>query len=77
MLPGGKEEVWRWVVRARVDGLWITHVLPGWQRSHALTFDAVAPQPDAVLVSGVDRLGNESRVARVKIPTRSASTSAP
>jgi uncharacterized lipoprotein YddW (UPF0748 family) len=77
MLPGGKEEIWRWVVRARIKGGWTTRILPGWQRAHALTFDAHAPQPDDVLVSGVDRLGNESRTARVKIPMRSTSSSAP
>ena len=77
MLPGGKEDVWRWVVRSRANGTWRTHVLPGWQRSHALTFDSLAPRPDEVLVSGVDRLGNESRVARVKLPMSGASPSAP
>lgn len=77
MLPAGREEIWRWIVRSRTNGTWAIHVLPGWQRSHAVTFDSLAPRPDAVLVSGVDRLGNESRTARVKIPVRGASPSAP
>jgi hypothetical protein len=77
MQPCRTEDLRRWGVRMRVGGAWTTHVLAGWQRAHALTFDARAPQPDAVLVSGVDRLGNESRVARVKIPMRGASSSAP
>jgi uncharacterized lipoprotein YddW (UPF0748 family) len=76
MLPGGKEAIWRWVVRARVSGTWISHVLPGWQRAHTLTFDAVTPWPDEVLVSAVDRLGNESRVVRVRLPARSTPTPA-
>ena len=74
MLPAGKEPIWRWIVRARVSGAWTTHVLPGWQRSHAVTLDAVTPWPDELLVSGVDRLGNESRVVRVRLPARSAPT---
>ena len=77
MLPRGKETIWRWIVRARVSGSWTTRVLPGWQRSHALTFDPVTPCPDDVLVSGVDRLGNESRVVRVRLPARSTTSAAP
>jgi uncharacterized lipoprotein YddW (UPF0748 family) len=76
MAPAGKEPIWRWIVRARVSGAWTTHVLPGWQRSHALTFDAVTPWPEELLVSGVDRLGNESRVVRVRLPTRGGPTPA-
>jgi uncharacterized lipoprotein YddW (UPF0748 family) len=74
--PGSKEAIWRWIVRVRVSGAWTSRVLPGWQRSHALTLDAVTPWPDEVLVSGVDRLGNESRVVRVRLPARGASTPA-
>ena len=77
MLPAGKEDIWRWIVRSRTNGAWTTRVLPGWQRSHALTFDSLAPRPDDVVVSGVDRLGNESRTARVKIPMSGTSPSAP
>jgi uncharacterized lipoprotein YddW (UPF0748 family) len=76
MLPGGKEAIWRWLVRERVSDMWTMHVLPGWQRSHALTFDAASPWPDEVLVSGVDRLGNETRVVRVRFPARSTPTPA-
>jgi uncharacterized lipoprotein YddW (UPF0748 family) len=77
MLPGGKEAIWRWIVRTRTGGAWATHVLPGWQRAHALTLDGVAPRPEAVLVSGVDRLGNESRVVRVRLPSRAPVSTAP
>lgn len=76
MLPGGKEAIWRWVVRARTGGTWTTRLLPGWQRSHALTVDAATPRPDAVLVSAVDRVGNESRVVRVRLPKPSSAASA-
>ncbi len=74
MLPSGKERIWRWIVRTRTNGTWATHVLPGWQRSHAVTFDDVAPQPDEILVTAVDRLGNESRVVRVRVPSRGGAT---
>jgi uncharacterized lipoprotein YddW (UPF0748 family) len=77
LLPSGKEEIWRWIVRARAGGLWTTRLLPGWQRSHALTFDAGTPVPDEVLVSAVDRMGNETRVVRPRLPTRAASRTAP
>jgi uncharacterized lipoprotein YddW (UPF0748 family) len=74
--PGGREDVWRWIVRARYSGAWTVRVLPGWQRSHTVTLDAATPWPDEILVSGVDRLGNESRVARARLPARGRSTSA-
>ena len=76
MLPAGKEAIWRWIVRVRASDAWTVRVLPGWQRAHALTFDAVTPYPDEIVVSAVDRLGNESRIARVKIPSRSGPTPA-
>jgi hypothetical protein len=76
LLPSGKEEIWRWIVRSRVAGAWTTRLLPGWQRLHALTFDGSTPVPDAVLVSAVDRSGNETRVVRPRLPGR-ASTTAP
>lgn len=74
MLPAGKEAIWRWIVRMRTNGSWATHVLPGWQRSHAVTFDGASPRPDEILVSAVDRLGNESRVVRVRLPSRGMTT---
>ena len=76
MRPGGKEAIWRWVVHVRVSDTWTSHVLPGWQRAHALTVDGGAPWPDEVLVSAVDRLGNESRVVRVRLPARRTPTPA-
>jgi uncharacterized lipoprotein YddW (UPF0748 family) len=77
-LPSGKEEIWRWIVRARVGGAWTTRLLPGWQRSHSLTFDGSTPVPEVVLVSAVDRTGNETRVVRPRLPRRTgASTTAP
>ena len=75
MLPSGKEAIWRWIVRRRTSGTWSIHVLPGWQRSHAVTFDSVTPYPDEIVVSAVDRVGNESRSVRVRIPSRSGPTS--
>jgi hypothetical protein len=78
LLPSGKEEIWRWIVRSRVAGAWTMRLLPGWQRSHALTFNASTPVPEVVLVSAVDRSGNETRVVRPRLPHRvRASTTAP
>ena len=59
--PGGGERPWLWVVQARYGALWITEVVPGAERSHALRPPATRGAPDEVRVSGVDRLGNEGR----------------
>jgi hypothetical protein len=78
LVPSGKEEIWRWIVRSRVGGVWTTRLLPGWQRSHSLTFDGSSSVPEVVLVSAVDRSGNETRVVRPRLPRRAgASTTAP
>jgi uncharacterized lipoprotein YddW (UPF0748 family) len=60
---------WRWVVRARFGDAWRTTVLPGAERTHALTWDEATP-PDAVVVTAVDRVGNESRPTTLRPGTR-------
>jgi hypothetical protein len=78
LLPSGKEAIWRWIVRSRVAGAWTTRLLPGWQRAHALSFNGSSPVPDLVLVSAVDRSGNETRVVRPRLPSRTGTaTTAP
>jgi uncharacterized lipoprotein YddW (UPF0748 family) len=54
---------WLWVVRARWSDGWSTEILPGWQRSHALVRTGATAPPSMVVVSAVDRAGNQSPVA--------------
>ena len=61
--PAG-EEAWLWTVRARRGGRWETRIEPGWRRSIPLAGE----RPDLVLVSAVDRVGNESEPAVVRPP---------
>jgi uncharacterized lipoprotein YddW (UPF0748 family) len=60
--PGDERVVRRWTVRARSDGGWTAAVLPAEQRSRALTSSAVEAGPEEVVVTAVDRYGNESGV---------------
>ncbi len=60
MAPGGSEAVRSWVVRWRQDGRWQLALVPGAQRTFTLGGGA---RPDAVAVSAVDRVGNESAAA--------------
>lgn len=66
--PTGREKVWLWVVRSRTDGAWTTVILPGTERRHRFTADATAAGPDLVVVSAVDRVGNESTPATLRAP---------
>jgi uncharacterized lipoprotein YddW (UPF0748 family) len=58
----GSEKVWRWVVRSRVGPEWNTILLPGMQGSHMFAPASASTPPDEVMVSAVDRVGNESSV---------------
>jgi hypothetical protein len=74
-VPGGREDAWRWVIKYRLGPDWIRVVLPGIQSSHMFDASTALSPPDEVIVSAVDRVGNESRptVAGVgPIPTRPA-----
>lgn len=55
--PRGTQKVWLWVIRSRFGGDWSTLILPGSERTHIFSSD----KPDAVVVSAVDRTGNESK----------------
>lgn len=55
--PRGTERVWLWVLRYRNGPDWVTTIFPAEQRSHMFEGKTV---PDEVVVSAVDRTGNES-----------------
>lgn len=61
--PRGKEKVWLWVLRYRFGPEWSTMILPGWQQSHMFDGGARSAVPDQVVLSAVDRLGNESKLS--------------
>ncbi|HEX2722908.1 MAG TPA: family 10 glycosylhydrolase [Gemmatimonadaceae bacterium] len=63
----GVEKTWLWVVRYRFGPDWSTIVLPGWQTTHMFEGGATSVLPDEVLVSAVDRTGNESVASRAVI----------
>ena len=56
--PQGTEPTWLWVIRARTGTQWTTDIVPGFHRSYA--FPVSSTSPDAVVVTAVDRTGNES-----------------
>jgi uncharacterized lipoprotein YddW (UPF0748 family) len=56
--PQARQAVSRWLIQARVDGVWHTRILPGVDRRHIL-MDQLAGA-DLVSVSAVDRNGNVS-----------------
>jgi len=58
--PQGTEAVWLWLVRTRVGTDWTTEVLPGLQRFFMIPRNAGSAEPDELVVSAVDRNGNES-----------------
>ena len=73
-VPGGQERVFRWVIRSRTGPDWTTIVIPGPQLSHMFGPASSKTPPDEVVISAVDRVGNESRPVTAKFgprPTRS------
>ena len=73
-VPGGQERVFRWVIRSRTGPDWTTIVIPGPQLSHMFGPTSSKTPPDEVVISAVDRVGNESRPVTAKFgprPTRS------
>jgi uncharacterized lipoprotein YddW (UPF0748 family) len=67
MTPGDSEPVWVWSVRMRRGATWSTEVVPGWRQAHVLASEGVDAPPAEVAVTAVDRLGNESPVARLAL----------
>ncbi len=48
---------WQWVVQAKINGQWLTEILPGEKKERVYK---TSPLPQSVFVSAVDRLGNVS-----------------
>jgi uncharacterized lipoprotein YddW (UPF0748 family) len=58
--PSSSEKAWLWVLRYRYGPDWSTMILPGTQSVHMFDGGAASNAPDQVVVSQVDRTGNES-----------------
>ena len=69
-VPGGQEKVWRWIVRHRTGSDWNTVLLPGMQLTHMFAASSATTPPDEVVISAVDRTGNESRPTIAKVGPR-------
>ena len=65
--PRKEVRPWLWTVRTRFPTGWTSQIVPGWVRTHYVSFRN-APVPEEVLVTAVDRSGNESSLARAKVP---------
>ena len=77
-VPGGTERVFRWVVRSRRGPEWTTVIVPGPQLSHMFDPSTATTPPDEVVISAVDRVGNESKPVTAKFgprPVRTARSS--
>jgi uncharacterized lipoprotein YddW (UPF0748 family) len=64
--PGAGDQVRLWVVRERRGAHWSVELVPAWRMSHHLA-KIDGRLPDEVVISAVDRLGNEGRAARLPI----------
>ncbi|HEX2190532.1 MAG TPA: family 10 glycosylhydrolase [Longimicrobiaceae bacterium] len=64
--PTGRAGTNWWVVRSRFPGGWRREVLPGWMRTHAVAADSTGAAAEEVVVSAVDRVGNEGAAARAR-----------
>jgi uncharacterized lipoprotein YddW (UPF0748 family) len=68
--PQGAEPTWLWVIRARAGTEWTTDIAPGFTAAYVFPL-TIAPNPvDAVVVTAVDRTGNESPPVVVGITPR-------
>jgi hypothetical protein len=67
LTPGDQQPVRYWTVQTLGVGAWATRILPGSLRSHALTRNRKEPLPEAVWVTAVDRVGNQSRPLSVRL----------
>jgi uncharacterized lipoprotein YddW (UPF0748 family) len=67
LTPGDQQAVRYWTVQVLGADAWATRILPGSLRSHALTRNRKEPLPDAVWVTAVDRVGNQSRPVPVRL----------
>jgi uncharacterized lipoprotein YddW (UPF0748 family) len=67
LTPGDQQPVRYWTVQWLGADVWSTRILPGFLRSHALTRNRKELLPEAVWVSAVDRVGNQSRPVSVRL----------
>ena len=58
--PQGTEPTWLWVIRSRAGAQWATDIVPGLMRAYAFPRTVGPASVDAVVVTAVDRTGNES-----------------
>ena len=65
--PGDQQAVRYWTVQTLGAEAWATQILPGSVRSHTLTRNRKEPLPEAVWVTAVDRVGNQSRPVSVRL----------
>jgi uncharacterized lipoprotein YddW (UPF0748 family) len=63
LVPSGTEKVWLWVLRYRNGPDWTTRILPGAQTTHMFDGGSKIAPPDEVVVTAIDRTGNESAMA--------------
>lgn len=64
-----KSRPWLWTVRTQFPGGWVSQIVPGWVTTHYVSFRN-APIPSEVLVTAIDRNGNQSVVSRAKVASR-------
>ena len=70
-LGSAGEPVRTWVVRERRGAAWTTHLVSGRRLTHSLHRDEAGAFPDLLVVSAVDRAGNEGAPTAVEpMPTR-------
>ncbi|OZC03518.1 glycoside hydrolase family 10 protein [Rubricoccus marinus] len=61
------EPVRRWVIHEKRGADWTTVLLPGWRLTHTLRADASGAMPETVVVSAVDRAGNEGEARTLSL----------
>ncbi|MDQ6718145.1 MAG: family 10 glycosylhydrolase [Gemmatimonadota bacterium] len=69
LIPRGSERTWLWLVQTWQGTQWQYDILPGDSTSYSIPAVAGAT-PDLIAVSSIDRLGNESNRAILKIDHR-------
>jgi hypothetical protein len=67
LTPADQQAVRYWTVQALGPDAWTTRILPGSIRSHSVTRNRKEPLPEAIWVSAVDRVGNQSRPVPVRL----------
>ncbi len=66
-LTASGETVRRWVIHEKRGAEWTTTLLPGWRLTHTLRADASGAMPEMVVVSAVDRAGNQGEASALEL----------